>query len=505
MCKYVKICLYCLNKEVVQLNINIKKQYPMILSIVLSFIFLTYLLLFDVSKKAESYISLENVTLSDNVEVLPLPSGRFLILSSSENKSLISCFDATLKTIVCSLELDYGYSSAKVSDDCLYIVKSVRTDDGITFKKYLISDNSISETPGYPYPIETENKYSLAVTKNNSMFFINGNQPNEIAVIDSSGDFIRNLEHEGKSFKSIATNPSGTKLYAITTDGTFISFDANYPFTACPISDNIGEDACTFLSDNLFVSATNKVYSIGQDSMGKTVINNISSIYWSSCLFGNYLLGQVSENSIDCYDMQTKTVTHQITLEQPVLALATSDNVTIAILKNNNTTKKGIKVITTSDLIAIVTDPSENEEPPPDPSYGISSTKYTINFEAKTISNVPLNTTIAVFKTNIQSTKDYTISFVNYLGSSFSSGNLGTGSKVYFDIGLSEPLIFKIIINGDITGEGNKNSRDKDFLYNHLFGKSSLIDEYLAAADVNGDGKVNTIDLLIMDKSFRSS
>ncbi|MDQ5983806.1 MAG: hypothetical protein RUMPE_00835 [Eubacteriales bacterium SKADARSKE-1] len=454
------------------------------------------------SEKVESLVLTDGAVLSDNIEVLSDHDGNFLILSSTETTSHIIYFDGNTQTISgSSLELNYKISAAAIFGGYLYIAKCVNNNSNYTtiITKYSFYNGSFTFCGQYSLSsTKVENFHSLAATENNFIFFINENNRNQIIAYNTLNDATQTLTVGTKQFASISSNFSGTKLYTITTDKTFVSFDLENSFNQCSLSSS-PDDHCSFLSDNLLISSTNAVYNLDSTNVSNLFSINNSGSYNSSCLFGDYLLGEVSDNTIYCYDIPSKTATKKITIDGTLLALSTSGNVTIAILKKDS--NKSLQVINTSDLTDISTNPSGGNE---EPALNISSTSYTINFNSKTISNVPLSTTIAVFKDNIENPNNYSISFTNYLGKSFSSGTLGTGSTVSFSNSSGDITAFKIIINGDITGEGNENSRDEDYMYNYLFGKTSLVDEYLTAADINGDGKVNTIDLLIMYKNLNS-
>lgn len=83
-------------------------------------------------------------------------------------------------------------------------------------------------------------------------------------------------------------------------------------------------------------------------------------------------------------------------------------------------------------------------------------------------------------------------------GKDIKSGKLGTGAKVYF----AQGDITTIIICGELTGEGNINSRDIKAILDQLSKKEILKGEYLIAADVNGDGKVTTKDALLISNMY---
>ena len=77
------------------------------------------------------------------------------------------------------------------------------------------------------------------------------------------------------------------------------------------------------------------------------------------------------------------------------------------------------------------------------------------------------------------------------------SGTLGTGMTAKFS-----GYTLQIIVLGDLTGEGNINSRDLKVLMKHLNEESLLEGAYLKAADLYTDNTVNTKDLLALSKIY---
>lgn len=127
----------------------------------------------------------------------------------------------------------------------------------------------------------------------------------------------------------------------------------------------------------------------------------------------------------------------------------------------------------------------------------ISSSVYSVNNSDMTISNIKPGTTIAVFKSNLKF-NGYKVTFKNYSGQAKISGNVGTGFRAYFSGPDSRQ--YTLIVPGDITGEGNINSRDIKAYMSYLCGKTKLDAPFMKAFDINGDGKNDTLDLLIAAK-----
>jgi len=78
------------------------------------------------------------------------------------------------------------------------------------------------------------------------------------------------------------------------------------------------------------------------------------------------------------------------------------------------------------------------------------------------------------------------------------SGKLGTGATFTFSTG----EVITVIIKGELTGEGNINSRDIKALLNHLSQKELLSGSALIGADVDKDGVISTKDALKIAQGY---
>ena len=59
---------------------------------------------------------------------------------------------------------------------------------------------------------------------------------------------------------------------------------------------------------------------------------------------------------------------------------------------------------------------------------------------------------------------------------------------------------YKTAVLGDITGEGNINSRDTKEMFNHLLGVQPLTSTFKIAGDINNDNKLTNADLVLLAK-----
>lgn len=72
---------------------------------------------------------------------------------------------------------------------------------------------------------------------------------------------------------------------------------------------------------------------------------------------------------------------------------------------------------------------------------------------------------------------------------------LGASETIVLNEANGYNLDLKIHLKGDINGDGKVNSIDKKILYNHINEISVITDEYqLEVANVNGDAKINSVD-----------
>ncbi|MBQ4568865.1 MAG: dockerin type I repeat-containing protein [Ruminococcus sp.] len=82
-------------------------------------------------------------------------------------------------------------------------------------------------------------------------------------------------------------------------------------------------------------------------------------------------------------------------------------------------------------------------------------------------------------------------------GEAVASGKLGTGMTV-----LADGTRYSVAVKGDLTGEGNLNSRDLDAMMRHLTKENFLADIFAIAADLDNDNAITTKDLLALSRLY---
>ena len=61
---------------------------------------------------------------------------------------------------------------------------------------------------------------------------------------------------------------------------------------------------------------------------------------------------------------------------------------------------------------------------------------------------------------------------------------------------------FELSVNGDLTGEGNSNSRDVNLLLDYLIGAAYFNGVYTVAADLSNDGRIDAVDVALMKRTL---
>ncbi len=92
------------------------------------------------------------------------------------------------------------------------------------------------------------------------------------------------------------------------------------------------------------------------------------------------------------------------------------------------------------------------------------------------------------------------LTFYDKNGNIVTSGSIKTG----YDCLLSGTR-YSVAVSGDITGEGNLNTRDISALMKFIVGTSQLSGVYLKSADYNLDGTADTRDLVLIAQQYERS
>ncbi len=129
----------------------------------------------------------------------------------------------------------------------------------------------------------------------------------------------------------------------------------------------------------------------------------------------------------------------------------------------------------------------------------LTSSTYKINSNNITgITNYPISA--ATFLTKFQ-VKNGSVKLTTSSGST-KSGNVGTGDQIrLYATDNTLKNTYQVLIYGDVNGDGKINAQDLILVQKNNIQVSTLKNIYATAADVNRDGKINAQDLILIQKN----
>lgn len=143
---------------------------------------------------------------------------------------------------------------------------------------------------------------------------------------------------------------------------------------------------------------------------------------------------------------------------------------------------------------------TEGDKTPTAPTISetITSAGYKINNNY--LNNFTLGSTVQGTITKLQTANKYaSINITDNNNKAKTKGSIVTGDKITIESN-NETKTYTIIIYGDVNGDGEITTLDLLIVQKHLLKKTTLTNVYLKAADVNKDGNVTTLDLLLIQK-----
>lgn len=134
-----------------------------------------------------------------------------------------------------------------------------------------------------------------------------------------------------------------------------------------------------------------------------------------------------------------------------------------------------------------------------DASVAVISSGY--RYESGYISNIEVGTSVSDLKSNLES-KGVSVAVLNESGAVVDD-TVKTGYKVTISGTTTETL--EVVIYGDVSGDGEINALDLLKVQKDILGSSKLKGAYKKAADVSKDGTINALDLLKIQKNILGS
>lgn len=144
-----------------------------------------------------------------------------------------------------------------------------------------------------------------------------------------------------------------------------------------------------------------------------------------------------------------------------------------------------------------------NDKPAPSTipiSTIVTSSGY--RYTSKYISNIAVGTDVSTTKVTLESVGgNATVSILDASGNVKTSGIIATGDKITINNEENTETL-EVVIKGDTSGDGVINALDLLQVQKNILGTYTLTGAYLEAADTSKDGMVNALDLLQIQKSI---
>ena len=327
------------------------------------------------------------------------------------------------------------------------------------------------------------------------IYIENSQDERELKAYSYSGSVIGNYHFDEEITSVFGGYRSG--VFAVSGD-TLYSLSGN-KFTE--VSGTSVEPPLFHAGSDVIASAYGKVYVLSKNRVIDTFTVDTDYSASSASVIGNRLYYS-DGSTIYGYDIDTGKKVSYFKVPFTVRLLYGDTNGITAVGDNSYTT------IRTSDFTEIRNSENNNGDddntdnhPNGSQTNGnhtalkITSDIYRIDWENYYISGIAPDTTVAEFKKNMNY-DGYTLTI--YRDNSVKkSGNVGTAMTAVFTFE-NTSYTFELSVEGDITGEGNRNSRDLTLLMDYLIGAADFNGVYSLAADISADGVVDVVDAAVL-------
>ena len=252
--------------------------------------------------------------------------------------------------------------------------------------------------------------------------------------------------------------------------------------------------------DNVIASAFGEIYIIQSNRIDRVLKADTDYRAKGACVIGGtvyYPNGSI----INGYDLSSGNKVCYYILNESIDSLYADGNRVLCVNRNSSSSV----TVNCSDFRKITTNQSngrsrtENSDSVHNDTAvsGISSDVYEIDHETYSISGIAPGTTVAAFRSNMRY-DGYTLHIYRD-NTEKKSGNVGTAMMAVFSNG-NNSIRYELSVSGDLTGEGNRNSRDLNLLMDYMIGVADFNGVYMTAADLSGDKVVNISDVALLKR-----
>lgn len=347
------------------------------------------------------------------------------------------------------------------------------------------------------YDIDTDNLTSFLITGVDNYDFSKISYSEDCVYLSCSDGTIRKYSKYGKLVCTY--EPDGHSFYLaydLSSDIYACSNNSIHKINGSKITqfsfDNIFAPI-KFVADNVCINKLGYYYKINPNGISK-LSNYKSTVSFPSGGKINQHLIVAEDNTLFAIDSTDDSKDMYQTLQNPVSEICVMDFNIFTLSYQNGVPV--ISVVPYSSFIKCKQNNSDEDTDKIDNNSSIDSSVYKIDHKRLVITNIPYSTTIAQFKKNINC-KGFNLKFTRYDGKEITSGNIGTATIVTFYKD-NYSIKYEISVVGDLTGEGNVNTRDESVMFSYLLDEVSFTGIFNDSADIDKSNTINTTDLVLL-------
>lgn len=356
--------------------------------------------------------------------------------------------------------------------------------------------NYDTQTYEYQYFVlncsDTLSSYRFTSDENSNIYFTKDSKTKCIYKYSNSGEYITKASLPHNIYQLMCIN---NNLYAFTANGVFYSATKSFSFKQ--IADFLPSMPCSYIGSNIVAASNGDIYSMTKS------MNYIASVESSqnemAVAISDKYIYSVCDNKILVYSRSNKNLCGEIPVGEKIFSIAVSNNVIYALCFSGTVYEaydNDIEFLKT-EMPQTATDNKSHQTQNKESSQS-QTTQYLLS--GNIIYNIEPYTTLSEFKDNLGFSDDTKISIYKYDGSLRQSGYIGTAMIVSVDEN-GDAYEYRTVVKGELTGEGNINSKDKQVVFDLLLNKAETDELFLSAADINDDTLINTKDLLLLSQN----
>lgn len=466
----------------------------------------------------------------ENLECYSDKQGRIVTLQRGNGETIIGSSHFS-DPITCSYEYDFS----KTCGDSLYLFKNHEDTSGDEFLEtvdvavYSISKHKICFEK--TLNVSAHDPKKCVVLEGGIICIVSSKNCGDMFVCKCSSRGKVKVHNFPNDIKSISTSSDGKLLYAkLANKNTILVYNTSFEE-----KDNFeveGDIELQFLHENIFVDADGGTYTRSIDKLIPFVELNVFNDH--ICFGGTYIIYASASDRISFIDAIFLDEYASMKVDGEIVYIASCGISFVYVVKRNeNLFYKKMKI---SDAIASIVTSEEDKANHVDKLEKTSgktkrkadvvtqerkqqsiedfgrhicyrdlrdhiskSMMYKLDLKKDFIRGIDTETSFSQFRKNINLTDDVSIIFKKK-GKPVTNGNVGTNTIMEFNTDDMGVTVLTAVVAGDLTGSGKINKLSINAMYRHIFKEKMLEGAYFEAGDINGDGVVDTLDLLLLSK-----